>query len=413
MKGWMSRFKAVFALAVLALILSGCGEPFLSALQPRGDGAEQIFQLMVLSVVIMLFVFVVVMIIYVFVVIKFRRKKGQEDFIPKQTEGNHALETLWTVIPIILLLILAVPTVQYSFEFADVSPETTAEGDELDQIWIDVTGKQYWWHFEYQDLEVSTSQEIYIPTDRKVYLSMISDDVIHSFWVPSIQGKMDVNPTGNRNEMHLHAQEEGVYWGKCAELCGPSHSLMDFKVIAVSPGEFEQWVEEMQEVSEEDVPESETAQDGQELFADNCLACHAVGSSPNKVGPNLTSFADRVNLAGVFEMNEENLFEWIDTKGEDMKPGNLMVDAPYDLNEEEINNIIEYLMTLSPGEINPDSAENGVYQDSDLSGLFPEEEEEGEDSEEEEDGDSEDNGDEEEQESEEDSEEDSEENSDE
>ncbi|WP_188205673.1 cytochrome c oxidase subunit II [Alkalibacillus aidingensis] len=376
MKGWMSRIKAVFALSVLALILSGCGEPFLSALQPRGEGAAMIMELMILSTVIMLFVFLVVMIIYVFVVFKFRQKKGQEDHIPKQTEGSHALETLWTVIPIILLLILAVPTVQYTFALADMNPEVNEEGEENEQIWIDVTGKQYWWHFEYEGLDITTSQEIYIPTDRRVYLSMISDDVIHSFWVPSVQGKMDVNPTGNQNEMFIQAEEEGLYWGKCAELCGPSHSLMDFKVVAVSPGEFEQWVEDMQGVTGEEVPESDTAQDGQELFSDNCLACHAVGSSPNKVGPNLTSFADRDKLAGVFDFTEENLYEWIDTKGENMKPGNMMVDAPYDLEEEEIYQIIEYLMTLSPSEITPESAENGVYQDSDLSNLFPEEEEE-------------------------------------
>ncbi|GAA0452813.1 cytochrome c oxidase subunit II [Alkalibacillus silvisoli] len=381
MKGWISRFKAVMALTVLALILSGCGEPFLSTLQPSGEGAAKLLELIILSFVIMLFVFVVVMLIYIYVVIKFRQKKGQEDFIPKQVEGSHALETLWTVIPIILLLILAVPTIQYTFAFEDMSPEVNEEGEEMDQIWIDVTGKQYWWHFEYEDLDITTSQELYIPTDRRVNLSMISDDVIHSFWVPAIQGKMDVNPTGNRNEMFLQAEEEGVYWGKCAELCGPSHSLMDFKVIAVSPGEFEEWVEDMQGVTGEEEPETDTALAGQESFEENCLSCHAIGSSPNKVGPNLTNFADRDKLAGVFDMTEENLYEWIDTKGEEMKPGNLMVSAPYDLEEEEINNIIEYLMTLSPSEVTPESADNGVYIDSDLSDLFPEEEE-GEDEEE-------------------------------
>ncbi|NIK10658.1 cytochrome c oxidase subunit 2 [Alkalibacillus almallahensis] len=371
----MSRFKAVFALTVMALILSGCGESFLSALQPSGEGASMLLDLMILSIVIMLFVFVIVMIIYVFVIFKFRQKKGQEDIVPKQVEGSHALETLWTVIPIILLLILAVPTIQYTFALADTSPETTEEGEELDQIWVDVTGSQYWWHFEYRDLEVTTSQELYIPTDRRVNLSMISNDVIHSFWVPTIQGKMDVNPTGNKNEMYIQAEEEGVYWGKCAELCGPSHSLMDFKIVAVSPGEFEQWVEDMQSVSGEEEPESETAQAGQQVFADNCMSCHAIGSSPNKTGPNLTNFADREKLAGVFDMNEENLREWIATKGEEMKPGNSMMDAPYDLSDEEINQVMEYLMTLSPSDVTPESANNGVYEDSDLSGLFPEESE--------------------------------------
>ncbi|MGM8214340.1 cytochrome c oxidase subunit II [Bacillaceae bacterium W0354] len=374
MKGWMSRFKAVFALSLLAILLSGCGEPFLSALQPQGEVAEKIFFLMILSVGIMTFVFLVVMIIYTFVIIKYRRKKGQEDYIPKQTEGNHALETIWTVIPIILLLILAVPTVQYTFSLVDTSADVTEDGEEQDSLWINVTGKQYWWHFEYEGLDVSTSQDLYIPTDRKVFLSLLSEDVIHSFWVPPLAGKMDVNPTGNRNEMYLNAYEEGVYWGKCAELCGPSHSLMDFKVIAVSPGEFEQWVKDMQQADPETVPESATAQEGQELFNNNCMACHAIGSSQNKIGPNLTNFGDRTRIAGILEFDEKTLAEWIKTKGRDMKPGNLMVQAPYDLNDDEIDKIVEYLLTLSPSEITPANAEDGVYKDSDLSSLFPEDE---------------------------------------
>src|SRR5690625_7599176 len=82
---------------------------------------------------------------------------------------------------------------------------------------------------------------MYIPAGEKVYLNMLASDVQHAFWVPSISGKMDVN-TDNVNTMYIEAYEEGVYWGKCAELCGPSHSLMDFKVIVVSPEEYEQWV---------------------------------------------------------------------------------------------------------------------------------------------------------------------------
>ena len=129
---------------------------------------------MILSVAIMVFVFLVVMVIYTYVIIKYRRKKGQEDYIPKEVEGNHALETIWTVIPIILLLILAIPTVQYTFSLVDTSKaEVTDEGEDLEPIWINVTGKQYWWHFEYEGLDITTSQEMYIPTDRKVYLSLI------------------------------------------------------------------------------------------------------------------------------------------------------------------------------------------------------------------------------------------------
>src|SRR5690606_2674824 len=121
--------------------------------------------------------------------------------------------------------VLAIPTIITIFDLAD-----TADADS--SLRVEVTGYQYWWHFDYQGEEVTTSQDLYIPVGEKVYLDIVSTDVIHSFWVPTISGKMDANPE-NTNTMFIEAYEEGVYWGKCAELCGPSHSLMDFKVIAV------------------------------------------------------------------------------------------------------------------------------------------------------------------------------------
>jgi len=147
MKGWLSKSRVLFLLSTLMLILSGCGRSNLTALQPKGEGADVIFDLMMLSVIIMVFVGVVVMAIYFFVLIRYRQKKDQEDFIPKQTEGNQFLEVLWTVIPILLLVILAVPTVQKTFMLADTTP---AEENKEDAITIEVTGKQYWWHYNYK-----------------------------------------------------------------------------------------------------------------------------------------------------------------------------------------------------------------------------------------------------------------------
>ncbi|MFD1018040.1 cytochrome c oxidase subunit II [Thalassobacillus hwangdonensis] len=345
MKGWMGKFRTLFLFGALSLILSGCGVENLSALKPKGQGADLLFDLMIISIVIMIFVFIIVMAIYTFVLIRYRQKKGQEDIIPKQTEGNKALEILWTVIPIILLLVLAVPTVQATFELAE-------KPKEADMV-VEVTGNQYWWQFDYSNEEISTSQDLYIPTDTRVYLNMKSSDVIHSFWVPSIAGKMDTNPGDNENTMYLEANEEGVYWGHCAELCGPSHSLMDFRVIAVSPEEYDQWVADMQGVDPEAPAETDTAQEGQELFNNNCLSCHAIGAAPKGVGPNLTNFGDRTKIAGILDPSKENLVDWI-VNPEDIKPGNQM---PSNLvNEKEADKIADYLMQLQPSEITPESA---------------------------------------------------------
>ncbi|GAA0446031.1 cytochrome c oxidase subunit II [Lentibacillus halophilus] len=350
MKGWMGKIRAVFLLSLTALVLSACGKENLTALDPKGYGAEKSFDLIIISTVVMLFVLAVVLLVYTIVLIRYRRKKQHPDFVPKQVEGNKTLETVWTVIPIILLLIIAVPTVTATFDLAD----TSGSNDKLN---IQVTGNQYWWHFNYEGKEIQTSQDMYIPVGEKVYLNMKSSDVIHSFWVPTITGKMDVNPE-NENTMYIEADEEGVYWGKCAEFCGPSHSLMDFKVIAVSQEEFDQWVEDMQNVNPDAEPESTVAQEGKSLFQENnCMGCHAVGSSPVQVGPNLTDFGNRTKLAGVEELNKENLVKWI-MDPESMKPGNKMTGNYPEVSKGEAGKIAEYLLQLKPSDVTPESAKD-------------------------------------------------------
>lgn len=347
MKG-MGKTKALFLLSFLAIVLAGCGRENLTALVPKGTGAETSMNLILLSTLVMVFVFVVVIVVYVIALVRFRKKKGQENYIPKQVEGNKTLETIWTVIPIILVLILAVPTVAATFELADMSKS----GDGVN---IEVTGNQYWWHFNYKGEEIQTSQDLYIPTGEKVYLNMISSDVIHSLWIPSISGKMDVNPE-NVNKMYIEAKEEGVYWGKCAELCGPSHSLMDFKVVAVSPEEFDKWVSDMQDVDPKAQPQDAVAQEGKDLFEEkSCMGCHAIGSSPAAVGPNLTDFGNRSKIAGFLEPNEENLVKWI-MDPESIKPGNKMTGNYPAVSEEEAKKISAYLMQLKPSDITPESA---------------------------------------------------------
>ncbi|WP_174613130.1 cytochrome c oxidase subunit II [Virgibacillus ihumii] len=348
MKGWMGKSRILFLLSLLALVLAGCGKENLSALKPEGYGAEVSMDLIILTAVIMLFVFAVVLLVYIIVLVRFRKKKGDKEFIPKQVEGNKTLETIWTVIPIILLLIIAVPTVIATFDLAD---QSQAE----EHLNVEVTGNQYWWHFNYEGKKIQTSQDLYIPVGEKVYLNMKSSDVIHSFWVPSISGKMDVNPT-NENTMFIKADEEGVYYGKCAELCGPSHSLMDFKVIAVSQEEFDQWVNDMQNVDPKAKPGSTVAQEGKTLFQENnCMGCHAIGSSPAQVAPNLTNFGDRTRIAGVMEPTKENLVKWI-MDPESVKPGNKMTGKYPDLSKEEAGKIADYLMQLQPSEITPKDA---------------------------------------------------------
>src|SRR5690625_3413323 len=355
MKGWIGKLRTFIIFGSLAFILSGCGRENLTALVPKGYGADVSMQLIVLTTVVMTLVFIVVMILYVIVLVRYRKKKGDKVLNPEQTEGNKVLETVWTIIPIVLVVIMAVPTVFATFHLAD-------DADAEEHINIDVTGNQYWWHYDYQNEEISTSQDLYIPVNTKVYIHLITSDVLHSFWVPSLAGKLDVNPE-NVNTMYLEAYEEGVYFGKCAELCGPSHSLMDFKVVVVSEEEYDQWVADMQDFDSEELELDAVAQEGKDLFEEKaCLSCHATdtqnysaGNVP--IGPDLTQFGDRSRFAGILEPTKENLVEWIQDP-ESIKPGNLMTGAYPELSDDEADKIAEYLLQLKPSEVTAESKED-------------------------------------------------------
>lgn len=328
-------------LAMFSLLLAGCGREDLSVLKPQGPVAQGQFDLIKLSISIMFVVLVVVFAITAYVLIKFRRKAEQTE-MPKQVEGNFKLEIIWTVIPLILVLILAVPTVKEVFAFGE------DHANDKDAIQVKVTSHQYWWEFEYPQYDVTTAQDLIIPTNKKIAFELKTADVIHSFWVPSLSGKMDTNPDGTINRFSFSAPNEGVYRGKCAELCGPSHGFMEFKVKSVSPESFENWVAAMKQpmIAIEDAALAET-------FKNQCLTCHAVGDQGGVGGPSLTGMGSKESVASMLlnsESNDEgnpvkdNLKEWL-TDPQSVKPGNKMPSPKEDmgLTDEEIDGIAEYL----------------------------------------------------------------------
>lgn len=348
-----TRRRLSLLLVMMALILSGCGEPYLSALRPGGEVAKTQYNLMLLSTAIMVLVILVVTVIFLIVLFRFRRK---DETIPEQVEGSHKLEVIWTTIPIILLLILAVPTVTATFALADVSDMEKDNG----ALVVNVRANLYWWEFEYPDEGIVTSQELVVPTDERVYFNLKATDVKHSFWVPAIGGKLDTN-TDNVNSFWLEfdddaAKEAGnLFYGKCAELCGPSHALMDFKVRAVSREEFDQWMTGMKGIEEPLEAELTLAKEGQELFnSKGCISCHAVtpqNTAPEeaRVGPNLTDFGDRSHIAGVLDNNRDELKNWL-RDPEEIKPANKMTGTYGDLTEDELDALAEYLLGLKVNE---------------------------------------------------------------
>ncbi|MFC3800037.1 MULTISPECIES: cytochrome c oxidase subunit II [unclassified Cohnella] len=349
MNRWRVLKRLLPLMAGMALLLSACGRDDLSTLSPKGPVAQKQFDLMTLSISIMALVVVVVFAICIYVLIRFRRRKG-DNTIPKQVEGNHTLEIIWTVIPIILLLILGVPTINTVFGLSkDYSKDPEA-------VQVTVTSHQYWWEFEYPEYGIKTAQELIVPTGRKIQFKLASGDVTHAFWIPSIGGKIDTNAgLGTTNKLYLEFPNEGVFRGKCAELCGPSHALMDFKAKAVNQASFDRWVAAMK------TPVSMPADENvKAAFESKCLTCHAIGeTNAGSSAPNLTGVGSRLTVGGILYNDEksveENLKDWI-SHAQTIKPGNQMPDVSTGvtygpgkgttatgLTEQELDGIAKYL----------------------------------------------------------------------
>jgi len=337
MKGWQQFWRQLSLFGLLALVLTGCGKDELSALKPSGPVAAMQYDLMMLSSAIMIGVFVVVMLIFTYVLIRYRKRPGQQG-IPKQVEGNHALEILWTVIPFLLLIIMAIPTVTTGFALGKVYSKEEA-------VQVTVTAHQFWWEFEYPELGVSTAQDLVLPVGKKVQFNVTSADVMHAFWIPALGGKIDTNP-GQENKIWLQADKAGIYYGKCAELCGASHALMDFKVEVMEQAAFDSWANGMKGVqsAEPVAATAASAAQGQEIFNKSCLGCHAIAGKGGKMGPNLTNFADRERVAGILAHTPENVAEWLKDP-QKVKPGNNMPNL--NLDDDQVKALVDYMSTLS------------------------------------------------------------------
>ena len=393
LKGAGSLLAAVLTTAACA------GEYPQSSISPKTDFAWIIHDLYGMITWITLGILVVVWALLAYTLIRFRERPDQPH--PKQIHGHLGLEIAWTIVPAIIVVAIAVPTVQAVF--------ATQRGDPDNALVVHVTGNQFWWQFSYPETGVITANELHLPVGQPVSLRLHSSDVIHSFWVPMLGGKRDVNPlrTVPRGEemkynwLHFTIQEPGVYMGQCAEFCGDSHSLMGMRVVAQEPEDFERWledwrsgilppaaavaeaevegapgpegldeevpagfeesdVEERSDVEVVDLPEGldpETVARGREIFENNtCVSCHAVQGTRagGRLGPNLTLLGRRSTLAaGWLDNSVENLVRWI-MAPQDIKPGALMPGVvargggfpPTNLTEEQVRAVAQYLYSL-------------------------------------------------------------------
>ena len=215
-------------------------------------------------------------------------------------------------------------------------------------ITVEVTGHQWWWQFRYRDTVPSnwltTSNELHIPVGRPVRVILLSNDVIHSFWVPELHGKQDLIP-GHRNTTWLRADRSGVWKARCAEFCGIQHAKMAFDVVAESPAQFNQWY--VSQLASAQAPSDSSAMHGQSVFMQRtCIMCHSISGTPagSSVGPELTHIASRPSIAaGSLPNTRENLGRWI-LNPQLIKPGVRMPPQP--LSPADMNALLDYLETL-------------------------------------------------------------------
>lgn len=223
------------------------------------------------------------------------------------------------VLPVILLSALLIYALEVSRRIVDLRPPS---------VRLEVTGERWWWRVRYLDEEgrtlFATANEIRVPVGEPVEISLRSADVIHSFWVPSLAGKIDMIP-GQVNRLRLEALRAGRYRGQCAEYCGLQHARMAFFVVAQPKGEFERWMAGQREGRRE--ARTAQARRGEALFlAGRCVECHAVRGTPatGSSGPDLTHVGSRLSLgAGMLPNNRGTMAGWI-ASSQEIKPGNAM-----------------------------------------------------------------------------------------
>lgn len=317
---------------LLLLPLGGCGTEIQSVLAPHGEQAGQIA---LLSWVLFAMGAVVLTIVVIATWLAIR--------------GTERMRALLSRDRTILVLGLAFPVVTLSLllgygVFLMRAQLVTAGADATR---IEVVGERWWWRVTYETTgsRIGSANEIRIPVGRPVTFTLKSADVIHSFWVPSLGGKVDMIP-GRTTRLQLTADRAGTYRGQCAEYCGGSHALMALAVIAMEPGDYDAWL--AREAASAPPPTSAQEQRGRDLFlAAGCGACHVVRGTPavGLIGPDLTHLGSRRSVGiDTLPLDHPNLVAFI-VDGQHIKPGITM--PPFrNLQADETSAIATWLLSL-------------------------------------------------------------------
>jgi cytochrome c oxidase subunit 2 len=308
--------------------------------RPQSTPANSILHLSALVLAITALIFVVVFSLLVYAVAKFRKRDEDDGREPAQVYGSNQVELAWTVIPTLIVLVLFLATARVIHSIQDAPKPLRA-------IEVIAIGHQFWWEFRYPALGVVTANELHVPVSNPsnptpTFLTLLSVDTDHSFWVPRLAGKTDLIP--NRvNHTWIDPQETGLYLGQCAQYCGTQHAKMLLRVYVDSPEKFEQWAQEQRKPA----IINDAVEAGRQVFETTaCVNCHAVSGTvaDGRFGPDLTHLMSRDTIAsGAAPNTRENLRAWIQNP-DTIKPGSLM--PAMQLNDRDLDALTDYLMTL-------------------------------------------------------------------
>ncbi|MEZ5321494.1 MAG: cytochrome c oxidase subunit II [Microthrixaceae bacterium] len=388
--------NAVAALALVAIfVAAGCGalrddkgRP-LNTLHPRGEQAQEIDDLITPVFMIAGVAFLFVEGGVLFLAWKFRRRRDDEDGVdePVQTHGHVRLELAWTILPALLLAGIGVFSVKTIWKLQKAAADRSL-------MTVQVVGQQWWWEFRYDTdrdgkPDVITANQMVIPAGQMVRLEIRSNDVIHSFWIPELNGKKDAVP-GRTHSWSIQAFKPGLYQGTCTEFCGLSHALMRMEVKALPRAEFDQWLQDQRkpatlptDPTPDDAEDDSPVLAGFKTFQAQCATCHqldgmtfdgkATDGAPNADylhnrpaanrpnltsgnAPNLTHLMSRNRFAGnLFDLyakdgsvNTVNISSWIRNPGA-MKPAaadEYRGMPTLGLDETQISDVVAFLSTL-------------------------------------------------------------------
>jgi cytochrome c oxidase subunit 2 len=317
---------------------------FQDALHAFGPQSGHILDLWRLTLGVCTLVFAAVLVAFLYAV--WKSPRGTADTPPDLSAYEHSEPALQRRVGAavgacaVLLVLLVAASVWTDRALAHLSLQNA--------LHIRVTAHQWWWAVEYDDAEPSriftTANELHVPVGRPVIVTLRSDDVIHSFWVPNLAGKKDLIP-GRTAQLQFRADKPGVYRGQCAEFCGFQHAYMAFEVVADEPPQYEAWADAQRKPSSP--PTDAMLQRGQQLFlSTTCVMCHNVGGTDatGRKAPDLTHFGSRGSIAaGTLPNDAAHLAGWI-SDPQKYKPGANM--PGHQFTRDDLQALVAYLESL-------------------------------------------------------------------